>query len=483
MSFLIISIFILYFTKIYQVFAIGTYGFTFIDLFLFIFYIVFLKNVFYHAVKLRFSFNYTFVLLLLFLCLGLISGLSPLFSMDKVYIVQFLKTFAHLIFIALFTVICYIYEIKPQVWEKIIKIWIVLSIFINLFAIYQLFARIFDLPLAWIEMTNQALTMRGTIDENVASMQLSLRFQDFYRATSIFSEPATLAVTNLIMLSFMITPYFHGKPPYIKSNLLNAFAVILCIVTMFLTFSLTAVVGLFLILLIIFIFFRNKRIKTLVLYFILGIFLVTVSDSIIEKYTKISIFGLFEKKISSVLQSDKKKKDRMVGDSFDQRLETAKIAINIMERNPIIGVGLGQTQYDTRFNIIFIDFSSFAVLAEMGILGLVVFAGIFIGVFYHLIRLLKDRKLSSGLPDDLSRLIGTMLVTFAIIFQTNFISANNLVTHNLWFFLAMALSLINSSYIKNNINVYEFSLVKRPLKELLNEKLVSYQQRNSNKDK
>jgi O-antigen ligase len=475
MSVIIIIIFFVYFTQSFQIFAVGTYGFTYIDLFLMIFYVVFLKKVFYDGKKLQFSFNYTFILILAFLLLGLVSGLTPLFSMDKLYITQFLKTYVHLIYIALFTLICYTYKIPANVWEKIIKMWIIISVIINLYAIYQLFARMFGLPFGWIELSNASLSVRGTLDAEIASSQLALRFKDFYRATSIFSEPSTLAVNNLIMLSFLITPYFQNKLPYVKNHFFNIIAVILSFIALFLTYSLTAVLGLVLIFAVIFIMFRGKKLKMIFIYILIGAALIFAANGIIKSYTKISVYGLFEKRISSLIPQDKRLAEGVVGDSFGSRAESAEISIELMERNPLIGIGLGQTQYDPRFGLMFIDFSSFTVLAEMGVPALVVFTGIFIGVFFHLYRLIKDNKYSKYLTDNDQRLLGTMIVAFVIIFQTNFLSANNLITYNFWFFLAMALSLISNMYMKSNEKKYEIALLATPLKSYIIKRLMVYQ--------
>ncbi len=481
MSILIVILFLLYFTQSFQLFAIGTYGFTYIDLFLIIFYISFLKKVFYDGVKLRFSFNYTFLLILIFLLFGLISGLLPLLSMDKVLITQFLKTYVHMVFIALFAVICYLYEIKPKVWANVIKMWIILSIIINLYAVYQLFARMFDLPLGWIELTNQSLSVRGDLDKEVATSQLALRYKDFYRATSIFSEPSTLAMNNLIILSFLISPYFQNKMSYFRSRVFNTSAVVLSVITLFLTFSLTAVLGIFLILFVIMLMFRGKRLKMLFVYLLLAAALVFVADGIIKNYTKVSVYGLFEKRISSLIKTDKRISEGMRGDSFGARSQTAEMSIRLMERNPVTGIGLGQTQYDPRFTQIYIDFSSFAILAEMGIPALLVFTSIFIGIFFHLYRLLKYKKYNEYLSDEDKRLICTMMVSFVIIFQTNFLSANNLITYNLWFFVAMALSLISNMYMKSGEKIYEISLVKTPIKEYINKRLSAYGEINARK--
>jgi O-antigen ligase len=475
MNIIIIIIFLVYFTQSFQIFAVGTYGFTYIDLFLMIFYVVFFKKVFYDGEKLQFSFNYTFILILAFLLLGLISGLTPLFSMDKLYITQFLKTYIHLIYIALFAVICYTYKIPANVWEKIIKMWIVISVIINLYAIYQLFARMFGLPFGWIELSNASLSVRGTLDEEVATSQLALRFKDFYRATSIFSEPSTLAVNNLIMLSFLITPYFQNKLPYIKNHFFNILAVILSVIALFLTYSLTAVLGLALIFAVIFIMFRGKKLKMIFIYILIGAAMIFIANGIIESYTKISVYGLFEKRIASLIPQDKRLAEGVVGDSFGSRAESAEIAIELMERNPLIGIGLGQTQYDPRFSLMYIDFSSFTVLAEMGVPSLVVFTGIFIGVFFHLYRLIKDKKYGKYLTENDQRLLGTMIVAFVVIFQTNFLSANNLITYNFWFFLAMAISLISNMYIKSNEKVYAISLLATSLKSYINKRLMAYQ--------
>ena len=393
--------------------------------------------------------------------------------MDKIYITQFFKSYSHLVFVALFAIICFVYEIKPKVWEDVIKMWIVLSLIINIFAIYQLFARLFDLPFGWLELTNQSLTVRGDLDKEIASQQLALKFRNFYRATSVFSEPSTYAVNNLIMFAMMISPYFQGKPPYIKSKLFNTIAISFSLTGLFLSFALTAVLGIFLILSLIFFLYRNERVFKLILYIALGAAFIFISDSIIQKYTKISVYGLFEKRITSILETDKRTSEAMIGDSFGERVKTAKMSVAIMERNPVMGVGLGLTQYDPRFPYIYIDFSVLAVLAEMGVPAALVFLALYLGIFYNLYLLLKT-KIPDKDDTDIKRLIGTGIVFFVIIFQTNFLSANSLMTYNHWFFMGMVLSLISSGNIKKGKNVYEISLIRKPLKQHINEKIAAY---------
>lgn len=460
MKFLIIILFVVYFTQSFQLFSIGTYGFTYIDLFLVIFFITFLKKVFYDGVPLRFSLNWTFVILLIFLLMGLISGLTPLFSMNKIYIIQFFKSYSRLIFISFFAIICYLYEIKPKVWEDIIKMWVILSIFINLFAIYQLIARIFDLPLAWLELTNKSLTLRGSLDEEIASQQLALQFKDFYRATSFFSEPSHFAINNLFMFIMLISPYFQGRKPYIKSASFNIFAVFISIAALFLTFSLTAVLGTFLILLLVFILYKNKRVSKIFIYILFSATLIFISDSIIKDITNVSVYKLFEKRISSILETDKRKTDQMLGDSFGERVKTAKMSVELMQKNPITGIGLGQTQFDPRYYSVYIDFSVLAVLAEMGIFSALIFCAFYIGVFYNLYILLK-RKLPDQDGVDIDRLIGTAILLFVMLFQTNFLSANFFMRYNHWFFMAILLSLISTTNISLGNNIREIYLVKK----------------------
>ncbi len=70
-----------------------------------------------------------------------LSGIYPLLGGNTQIISQHLKTSIHFYFIIFFTFICLSYPTKNSTWKKTIQIWLILSVFINIFGIYQIVAR------------------------------------------------------------------------------------------------------------------------------------------------------------------------------------------------------------------------------------------------------------------------------------------------------------------------------------------------------
>jgi len=53
---------------------------------------------------------------------------------------------------------------------------LIVAFFVNIFGIYQIFARLYDWPLAWIEITNVSFEQRGMRQVQGETQQLALKF-------------------------------------------------------------------------------------------------------------------------------------------------------------------------------------------------------------------------------------------------------------------------------------------------------------------
>ncbi|HZV12553.1 MAG TPA: hypothetical protein VFA55_05015, partial [Candidatus Kapabacteria bacterium] len=85
----------------------------------------------------------------------------------------------HLFFYAASVLVWATEQHAATTFIKVLRIQILFGVAICLFGVYQIFARLYNLPFAWIEMSNVVYSQGD---------QISLRFANFYRATSIFSE-------------------------------------------------------------------------------------------------------------------------------------------------------------------------------------------------------------------------------------------------------------------------------------------------------
>ncbi len=474
MQAVLILVFISYFFGVFQLFSIGNYGFTPIDLFSVIYYFVIVKKIFWDGAELKVGKHLGVVFYFLTLLSVIISGLIPLFDGDPEIISQFFKSSLHLIFLMIFTLISFAYQIEWKVLNNIIKTWLIMGLLINLFGVYQIFARAFDLPLAWIDINNVSFSLRGTIDKNDLK-QLALNYQSFYRATSIFPEPTTLASFNLSVLICLIVPWIQRQKPFIKSKLFNGFLFVITMVGTFATFSLTAVMlavstfGMLILL------EKKKKLIYIVLVIIASSMLIAVSDSIIKNYTGASVLYLFEGRISALFRGGTDPNKHFDGESFSFRASAAKQSMILWKKSPIIGIGLGATQYNNNkeVDIQYAHYSSLNVLSECGILGFISFMGLLVVILYYFFRL-NYKNIKEDYPaDDKNRLIGVGFYWMLQIFMVNTFTANHFVWPSLWYLIAINFVILNNLSIEKN-NYISIKVMNRPLKEHFIKTLKAY---------
>ncbi len=467
---IIILIFISYVTDVYQFFAVSTYGVTALDFTILAFYLYFLKRIIWDGDKFEFSKQSFHFFFIAFLAALVISGLTPLVKASTVQIIQFLKTTIHIIFIGFFTFVCAFYKINYKVWTAAVKTWLMVSLFINVFGIYQLFARAYDLPLAWLKFTNVSLLPEGS--ERVSQIkQFSLRYGAFFRATSIMTEPSALASYNLVTLSFIIAPYVQKMKPFFKSKIFTVILFVISLITLFLCFSLTGFIGLVMIAGIVLLFNKSGAFKPFLIGVISSALIIFVADAVVENYTGTSVVKLFSKRVSGLLLGGQ----GTYGESYSVRVYSAKMGIDIWEEHPINGAGLGLTAYNNDEGVKFSDSSAVTVLSETGIIGFFIFCGLFASLFIVTGRILVNIFTMKNLPEDLRKLGATAFYIVSFLFLINFVSGNNLVSYVTWIFFGFVVSVINQIRLRNfPEKAASIKIAPRPLKYAFSERISNY---------
>ncbi len=473
MQILTVIIFIAFFGKSYQIFGIGNYGVTALDIFTLIFFIVTAKKVIWDGVSLEIPKNHFAFFFLCFIIAVLLSGITPLFWTGEGYIVQYLKSAAHLYFLCLFTFICLSYPLKPEVWRNVIRTWIILSIAINLFAIYQIIARALDWPLAWLNYSNISLLGRGELSNTEDVVQLSLKYSNFYRATSFFTEPSTLAIYNLYIITFLLIPFLQKERPFLKSKPFNIFCFVLSIGTLFLTFSISGFIGISLIAGSVLLFEKRKNIGTILIAAASSVILILVFDGFVNYYAGISVVGLFEKRISGIISITGKKKF-VEGESFSGRIKNANESIAVWEEYPVFGKGLGLTYKSKKSEISYSDFTVLAVLAELGVVGLAAFVALFVSLLIIASNFIRFPMLIRGDDPEKQRLLGLVYYILVIQIVINFLVGNQLISEGLWYPLGMAFSIVAMYFKKNGDGFFVIKLRPVPLKAAFTRRAANY---------
>jgi hypothetical protein len=435
-----------YFAGGFQLASIVTYGLTYLDVATLTFYIVFFYKAIWNNLEFKIPISPVSFFISLFMLAVTLSSFRLFLNMPADQISQYLKTSIHLLFLVLFAYISLSYKIPDKWLNSVVKLWLVLSLFINIFGIYQIFARAFDLPLAWLDYNNVSMMRRNSSDEDMVG-QLSISFGNFFRATSVFSEPSALATFNAYILTFIIIPYIQKAKQFINNKALNISIFIFAIIGEFLCFSLTGLVAIGFVALGVFIF-ESLKTKRIMSYILLGSFLILIPvDLVVESYTETSVLELFGKRVSGILNSGDKLNETTDGESFYTRASTIDKSLDIWEKSPVFGVGIGLTQYNNTENMSFSDFSFTTVLCETGVLGLFAFTGIFIAMMAGGIKLIKHSKSDPDLNEDQRRMYGLTFYIALILFEINFVSGNNVISPNFWLPIVLVLSPLYNFYV------------------------------------
>jgi len=440
-------IILLYFSGlfgIFQVVSIFGYGFGFVDLFMLIIYVIVLFKYIILNERLKvFDTRLTFSILALILAVFL-SGIGLFFWAARESYVQYIKTILHFTFVALFGLVTLTTDISYKSIYYSIKTLLISSIFINAYAIYQLFARIFGLPFAYFQVANDSYISRDYAKEFGEAQQVVLNFENFYRATSIFSEPLALAWFNIFCLVFLISPYLSKNQSIIKSRFLQILILIMLVIGLFLSFSLTGLV--LIVLLVASIIIIEKIHFARVLTTFIGVVIVLfATDSIQQQFTNVSVSGLFIQRITGLLSLGQKGVNMTYGESAPDRINSINNAIKLFIEQPITGIGAGNTYYFPTSTSRFTQSSFFHILSESGIIGIIPL----ILLFLYMIKAMNYLKINRYLhkndrPELASLATGSIYLGILLIF-TSIFTSNTIGFYPFWYNLAVLLIIYRES--------------------------------------
>jgi len=422
----------------YALFYISNYGVTLLDVNVIFCFILFWISIIFLRKHLEIAVNYPNVIYLAFNIFILISIINPLFNGKEQEIVQNLKSLTHYYFVSSFLLLIFLDFITPKTYYKIVNILILIVIILNLYGIYQLFARAFDLPLAWVTYTNRGLLSRFEVVGEV--YQASTAYGAFYRATSIFTEPSALASWNVYLFLFLAIPWIQYRQGFVKSNRLLLFLVIINLITLFLTYSLTGLAGFVAILIFITLIERYQSYKFLFSIAIIAIITIFLTNLLLAETLNIDLLKLFSFRVENVLTLGR---DEMAGESFSGRLANAIATIKVWQTNPFIGVGLGLTGYQKEFVALFSDSAVLSILAEGGIFNFLIFNALLYSLFFSSLKLYKKLRDDQTIPLDERKLIGIApYITLFEIIRCTF-TANILIYFVLWMNFSFAFFVLN----------------------------------------
>jgi hypothetical protein len=284
---------------------------------------------------LHFRLDVPTIMLILTMAACLFSAVSPLISGNSEYLRQFMKSTLHFSYMWVFVLLCCAVTISSESIIRAFRIYVVCAIPVNIFGIYQVPARAFDWPFAWIEYTGASQKF---------TEQLSLEFEGFFRATSLFSEPSAFAMYTMMAAIMLLAPYFLYDYRIIKNRFVFYTALYSCFIGMFLTFSLTIVVQLGAFIVAVILISQSATAKKLVTMLSVMTVVFSITNVAIQTYSDADLFDLYFRRVASNIVGEDKV-EATVGDSFATRADAQKTAVRIWKNQPMFGAGLGCLGY------------------------------------------------------------------------------------------------------------------------------------------
>ncbi len=430
---------------LFQVFNVGDFGLPPVEVSLLLVFVY----AFYHAVwlgrPLRIPRRVEIVVLGVLLLVFAASSIVPLLSGNTPQIAQGIKTLLHFLFMWLAALLLISLPITANQWVKAFRVHFAVSFVVVVFAMYQLPARTYEWPLGWIDITNQ--TFRKMDRESSEMGQIALRFADFYRATSLFTEPSALAGYASMSLMMMLVPFFRGSLTIIKSKVFLILSIVCTTIALFLAFSVLGLALVCSLLAVCVLLYPRTALKRLGLFLAASVVVLFIADFAIEKNFNISVLTLFSTRVSNLV-SGKATGDGsdIIGESVTQRTSDYWVSGKVFETSPIIGVGagnFGRSEVGKRHFTTYPSTVYGSVLAEMGILGIVVVVFLLLLLFVRALQTERTWAVQHrGEDTDLDRLIPLAPFRMLLIIITGF-SGSFLISAIFWFDVVIVMSTVS----------------------------------------
>lgn len=303
-----------------------------------------------------------------------------------------------------------------------VRVWVITAFVVSLYGIYQLFARIYDLPLARMELTNPSIAL----DRNEARY-----IEGYYQVESVLSEPSYLGAYLLGPIVITLVFLLRCKADYriVKSPAVGGMILLVLLFAFFLTGSQAAYISLFLTLASMFFTGLVPRLK-LAKVFLLFLAVFVVIGALLEIHD-IGFLRAFLVRTEYLVLNILDPARTVEITSVKVRSEAIYEALQVWASSPFLGVGLNNMRYYTEGY----EFSLgwWQLLADQGLIGMAALMFVFFSLFRTLGRVGNE----SGLAPFWAG-ISISLIFLLVSDMINSLFTWNWVDLQRWFSLGMA---------------------------------------------
>lgn len=424
-------------TSIFQVFAIGDFGFLWQELIGGLLFLYLPYHVLILRQPLRIPGSHTFVFSIFTLGSLALSALVVAYQGDGVMSLQSFKTMLHFFYVWLIAVVIWMLPITKADIVTALRIFVYIGLLIGIYAIYQLFARLFDWWGGWIDVTNASFK-KGANEYDLPLGQLALQFSNFFRATSIFSEPSALAAFEILILSIIIVPLVLNRPGILKTRWASLAHASLAIVAIFLTFSMTGVMLTIVMLLYLVIQFTKQVFRSFWRPLLILTSVLFIADAVVDSFAGVSVVDLFGVRLGAFATGkafNTESEENIIGESSSQRKADYEFCLELWKRRPITGVGPGNFahyEYSRNHTGTYPATMYLNAMAELGTIGALSIVSLMISLVVAGNRAAAAWFARSSIPDaQIDAFVGFIVLNPLCLFFIGF-TGNNLVSLHMW---------------------------------------------------
>jgi len=342
----------------------------------FFFVIVFLLHVFSGEQTIRKNtignFILAFNIIALFSLINLVNG-------SKAQLMDFFTLWFRLpLFTLIFFAITSLNLTDIQI-KKVLRFWIGIAFVLSIYAIYQVFARMFELPFAYISILNPSLR------PHEFAVTRGGAFGSFIRPSSVFAEPSFFGnyLVSPLLLMGILWLYRKDIGNFLfQSTIANSIVFTTIVAGFLLTFAMGTYITLTLTILVA--FFNKKLSKKILRFAVIILILLVIIGFALEPFLDVNFMEIVAiRALAHILEIanpiDFDLQSPYAKNSVSIRLERAGTAFAVWLENPITGVGLNNFGYYYPSGVARRIHSGFIQsLVEMGIFGLLGFLAIFV---------------------------------------------------------------------------------------------------------
>ena len=352
-----------------------------------------------------------------------------LFNSSHLRIIDFMTLWLRLIFLTFLFFTITSLDLTVYRFRRIVQIWVGLAFVLSLYAVYQIFARNLNLPLAVLPVTNPS------IGEGLTT----LAYRGYIaRPASVFAEPSffgTYLLSPLILAWIFWSNSKRIGRFFYPNRLVNGLVFGVISIAFLVTLSQGAYMALGGTLLVAML--HNQRRRQTLRFIILAIFILVIIGWITERILGINLARVAYYENRALMQFLRNPVEPLRPSvpfettSAFFRFQEIRAALKIWLRHPLIGIGLNAFQHYGLPPGVTSGF--IRALIEIGILGPIALGSIFIVAILDIHKAIRKVE---GDPIKLSILEGFYYSVWAMLF--NMLVARGWVVETIWMTLALA---------------------------------------------